>query len=183
MRIGFLWSLLNLSGSSIKQHIIIQTPPTIQNHRLLLDQVLSHGVDPYYETRKLIKFSNDFNQENGVTTVPLRSVYDARENVFPKYHMFSRSHFLRFTHSIYASVMEYAEFCKMEDKFAHIMTHYLEDKKNNWLIMVDDPFLMGSTREYGSKSSVVDRSTWITTEKTEFNDMLLIDLKEDHSHV
>jgi len=183
MRTGFLWSLLNLAGGSIKQHIVIQTPPTVQNQRLLLEQTLSHGVDPYYDTRKLIRFSNDFHQEPGITTVPLRTVYDAREDRFPQYHTFSRSHFLQFTRSLYASVMEYAEFCKMEDKLAHIVNLYLEDRRNHWLIMMDDPFLMGSIRGYGSKSSIVDQSVWITTEKTQFNDMLLVDLQEEHAHV
>jgi len=183
MRIGFLWSLLNLSGVGIKQHIVIQTPPTIQDNRLFLEQVFSGGADPCYENRKLIRFSNDFDQEKGMTTVPLRTVYDARDDIFPQHHIFSRSHFLRFTHSIYASVMEYAEFCKMEDKLAHIVANYLADKKNNWLIMMDDPFLMGSIRGYGSRSSMVDQSTWVTLGKTEFNDVLLMDLETDSSHV
>lgn len=184
MRTGFLWSLLNLAGGSIKQHIVIQTPPTVQNHRPFLEQTLSHGVDPYYETRKLIRFSNDFQQETGITTVPLRTVYDARNDRFPQFHLFTRSHFLQFSHSLYASVMEYAEFCKMEDKLAHVINSYLDDRRNHWLIMMDDPFLMGSVRDYGSKSSIVDHSVWITTEKTPFNDIMLIDLQEqEHSHV
>jgi hypothetical protein len=183
MRTGFLWSLLNLAGGSIKQHIVVQTPPTVRDYRSLLEQTLSHGVDPYYEDRKLIRFSNDFHQEQGMTTVPLRTVFDAREKDFPQYHLFSRSHFLQFSHSLYASVMEYAEFCKMEDKMSHIMSHYLEDQRNHWLIMMDDPFLMASVRDYDSRSSIMDQSVWITTEKTHFNDMLLVDLQEDHAHV
>ena len=146
MRTGFLWSLLNLAGGSIQQHIVLQTPPTVQDHRLLLEQSLSHGVDPHYEKRKLIRFSNDFQQEPGITTVPLRTVYEARGDGFPQFHIFTRSHFLQFSRSLYASVMEYAEFCKMEDKLAHIMNSYLEDKRNNWLIMMDDPFLSGKGR-------------------------------------
>ena len=183
MHTGFLWSLLNLAGGSIKQHIVIQSPPSVQNHRVFLEQTLSHGIDPFYEDRKLIRFSNDFHQEQGMTTIPLRTIYDARTDNFPQYHVFTRSHFLQFSHSLYASVMAYADFCCMEDKLAHIMSSYLEDKRNHWLIMMDDPFLMGSVRNYGSKSSVVDQSVWITTENTGFNDLLLIDLEEDHLHV
>lgn len=181
MRTGFLWSLLNLAGGSIQQHIVLQTPPTVQDHRLLLEQSLSHGVDPHYEKRKLIRFSNDFHQEQGITTVPLRTVYDARDNNFPRYHMYSTSHFTQFSHSMYASVMEYAEFCKMEDKLAHILHEYLGDTKNHWLILMDDPFLMASIRGYGP--SHTGRTAWITTEKTTFHDMLLVDLQEDHPHV
>ena len=183
MRTGFIWSLLNLAGGSIKQHIVIQTPPTVQNLRPFLDEIFSHGIDPEYETRKLIRFSNDFHQEPGITTVPLRTVYDARGDSFPQFHLFTRSHFLQFSHSLYASVMEYTEFCKMEDKLAHIINTYLEDRRNHWLIMMDDPFLMGSVREYGSRSCIVDQSVWITTEKKSFNDMLLMDLEEHHSRV
>ena len=183
MRTGFLWSVLNLAGGSIKQHIVIQIPPIIQNHRAFLDETFSYGADPDYETRKLIRFSNDFHQEPGMTTVSLRTVYEAREDDFPQFHMLPRSHFLQFSRSMYASVMEYPEFCKMEDKLAHIMNSYLEDRRNHWLIMMDDPFLMGSVRGYGSKTSIVDNSVWITTEKTCFNDMLLMDLGQDPSHV
>lgn len=183
MRAAFLWSLLNLAGGSIKQHIVIQTPPNVENHRPFLEETFSHGMDPEYETRKLIRFSNDFQQEPGITTVPLRTVYEARGDGFPQFHIFTRSHFLQFSRSLYASVMEYAEFCKMEDKLAHIMNSYLEDRRHHWLIMMDDPFLMGSVREYGSKTSMVDQSVWITTEKTSFSDMLLMDLEEDHSYV
>ncbi len=184
MRTVFLWSLLNLTGGSIKQHIVIQTPPTVQNHRPFLDETFSHGIDPNYETRKLIRFSNDFHQEPGIITVSLRTIYDARGDLFPLFHVFTRSHFLQFSRSLFASVMEYTEFCKMEDKLAHVINSYLDDRRNHWLIMMDDPFLMGSVREYGSKSSIVDHSVWITTEKTVFNDMLSIDLQGDeYSHM
>jgi len=183
MRAGFLWSLLNLAGVGIKQHVVIQTPPSITDHRLLLEQTLSHGADPYFENRKLIRFSNEFDQEKGITTVPLLNIYKSRDDRFPKYHIFSRSHFLCFTHSIYASVMEYAEFCKMEDKLAHVINNYLEDTHNHWLIFMDDPFLMANIRDYGSKNSIVRQTTWITTEKASFNDMLLVDLEKDHSRV
>jgi hypothetical protein len=184
MRTGFLWSLLNLAGGGIKQHIVIQTPPTVQNHRAFLDEIFLQGADPDYQTRKLIRFSNDFHQEPGMTTVPLRSIYEAREDCFPQFHRLTRSHFLQFSRSMYASVMGYAEFCGMEDKLAHIMGSYLEDRRNHWLIMMDDPFLMGSVRGYGSKTSMVDNSVWITMETTSFNDMLLMDLgQEQSSHV
>jgi hypothetical protein len=79
--------------------------------------------------------------------------------------------------------MEYAEFCKMEDKLAHVINNYLEDTHNHWLIFMDDPFLMANIRDYGSKNSIVRQTTWITTEKASFNDMLLVDLEKDHSRV
>lgn len=169
MRAFFLWSILNLIGGGFQDHIVLQTPPMVQDHNLLVRQAFPH------DTRKLIHFSNDFRQEEGITTVPLRAVYHAREEHFPQFHPYSRSHFLQFTNSIYASVMEYEEFCKMEDKLAHIVGEYLGDRKNHWLVMMDDPFLMGSIRGY---LPTVDRSVWITTEKTSFNDMLLTDLSE-----
>lgn len=184
MRTGFLWSLWNIANENIKEHIVLQTPPTIQNHRLFVEQILSHGIDPYYETRKFIRFSNDFGQEDSMTTtVSLRTVFNAREPQVPPFHIFTRSHFLQFSYSIYASIMTYLDYCQMEDKLSHIVNQYLDDEKNKWLIMMDDPILIANIRNYGRKRSILDHTTWITTEKTYFNNMLLVDIQEDYPHV
>lgn len=184
--VAFLWSLLNLAGGSIKQHIVIQYPPSIENHRVLLEQTFSNGIDPSYENRKLIRFSNQIpylEQDEGMTIVPMSSVFRSRNDMFPRFHMFSQSHFTQFSQSIYQSAMDYADFCKMEDKLAHIVNNYLDDEKNNWLIFMDDPFLMGSIRGYGLKSSIVDRTSWVTLGKTEYSDMILTDIQKDPKHV
>lgn len=184
MRYSFLWSLWNLSGAIIKQHIVLQTPPQLTKYHSFIDQSFPH--DPHYQERKLIRFTNEMPSikvEKGATIVPLGSVYQNREKNFPSHHLFARSHYLQFSNSLYASLMDYAEFCKMEDKLAHIVNHYLEDKKNNWLIMMDDTFLMGSIRGYGTRASIVKQTTWITLEKTGWNDMLLVDMGADHPHI
>lgn len=186
MRSAFLWSLFNLASTNIKQHIVIQPPPIIHNHRFLIEDILNHNIDPYYENRKIICFSNDIpylEQKEKTTNVPLRSIYDVRGDHFPQYHLFTRSHYLQFSRSIYASVMEYVDYCQMEDKLAHIVNEYLDDEKNNWLILMDDPFLMENIRNYGTKKSIVDHTTWITTEKTSFNDMLILDIQKDHPRI
>lgn len=186
MRTAFLWSLLNLGGANIKQHIVIQTPPTTTNYVSILEQTLSHGADPYYEDRKLIRFSNDndvlLKQEEQITTIPLLSIYNARSGVPPP-HIFTKSHFLLFCHSVYATVMGYNEFCKMENKLAYIVNSYLGDEKNNWLIFMDDPLLINNIRNYGTKKPIVDQTTWITTEKSVFHDMILMDLEKNHGHL
>lgn len=184
---AFLWSILNIAGGGIKQHIVVQTPPAYaDNPRLVLEQAFASGADPHYEHRKLIRFSNEapyLKRDDSITFVPMSTVFGARDEAFPSFHSYSRSHFVRFSQSIYQSVMDYADFCKMEDKLAHIVNNYLDDEKNNWMVLMDDPFLMGSVRGYGTKSSVVGRTTWATTEKTEFTDILLAEIQEDQNYV
>lgn len=180
MRTGFLWTLWNMSGAMIKHHIVVQTPPTIARPVSIVEQAL--GTDPYHYDRKLIRFTNDMSSvmNKDMTIVPLSSVYRSRERYFPSHHLYTRSHYLQFENSLYASVMEYREFCKMEDKLSHIINNYLEDKKNHWLIMMDDPFLMGSIRGYGTKSAIVDQTTWITMENKKWNDMLILDMEKSN---
>ena len=84
---------------------------------------------------------------------------------------------------MYASLMDYMDFCAMEDKLAHIILQYLADEKNHWLIGLDDPFLMGSLRQYGGKKQILEQTTWITTEKKYFSDMIMIDMDLDNPHV
>lgn len=184
MRIGgFLWALWNIHGAIIRQHIVMQTPSTIARPVSIVEQALK--TDPYYHERKLIRFTNDMSSiikpQDGMV-VPLSSVYHSRGHDFPRYHLYTKSHYLQFANSLYASVMEYMEFCKMEDKMAHILQNYLEDKKNHWLIMMDDPFLMGSVRGYGTKSAIIDQTTWITMENKKWNNMLIVDMGKDHPH-
>lgn len=197
--LGFLWSLLDVTNmGGVKQHIVMQTPPSITptsifNDRSLFDQALSNGIDPHYHDRKIVYFSNDISlsmQETtddlkSTTIVPMRSIFRATRNqFFPTYHQFSRSHYLLFTHSPYASVMDYIDFCKMEDKFAHIVNEYLDDQKTHWLILIDDPILMSNIREYGLQHTLVDQTTWITHYKNVVADMILMDLQQqDHPHL
>lgn len=167
----------------MKQHIVMESPPSIRDHKFLIEQALSTGVDPYYQERKIIRFTienSSFRQEEGMTTVPMVSVYKACSGDFPKFHLFTRSHYLQFSHSVYASVIGYAEFCEMEDKLAHIVSNYIEDKRNNWLILMDDPFLMRNVRGYSGMNDMVGRTTWVTLKKEGFEDMLLIDFEKNH---
>lgn len=183
---GFLWSLLNLSGVLVKQHVMIQTPPMSTPYATVLEQTLSHGIDPFFHERKVVLFSNElpyFKTHDDTTCVPMSAVFHARDRFFPRYHMFSRSHYLQFSQGMYSSIMNYAEYCAMEDKLAHIVCNYLEDRHNHWLIMMDDPFLMGSLRNYGSQDAIVKRTTWITTKDNGSNDLLLVNLKEHYLSV
>lgn len=182
MRIAFLWSLVYCSNI-IKQHVVIQLP--VLNYGSLIKQTLSHGIDPYYKDRKLIRFTNEipyFKEMKDETIVPMSVLY-RKHGVFPQFHMFSRSHYLQFSHSLYASVMNYADFCAMEDKLAHIVLQYLEDTNGNWLIGIEDPFLMSSLRSYGGKKPILDQTTWITMKKTTYHDMIVMDMDTDHPHV
>lgn len=182
MRLTFLWSIFHYTN--MKQHIVLQAPSV--NYDSIIQQTLSNGIDPYYKDRKLIRFCNDAMPSFKLkeeTVVPLSNVYQER-NGFPSFHMFSRSHYLQFSHSVYASIMSYADFCAMEDKLAHIIFQYLEDNKNQWLICMEDPFLVGSIREYGMKSSVIEKTLWITMKKTTYNDMIVMDMDNtNHPHL
>jgi hypothetical protein len=79
--------------------------------------------------------------------------------------------------------MEYPNYCAMEDKLAHIVFQYLHDQKNHWIIALEDPFLMGSLRQYGGKNAVVEQTTWITLEPTVFSDMMIVDMDTDHPRI
>lgn len=185
MRYSFLWSLWNMSGAIMKQHIVVQTPPILPQPLSIVEQALP--MDPHFHDRRLIRFTNDKSSmikvQRGMTIVPISSIYYSRENYFPAYHSFSRGHYMQFCDSFYASIMEYMEFCKMEDKLSHIINQYLEDKKNHWLIMMDDPFLMGSVRGYGTRSAIVGQTTWITMADRKWNDMLLVDMDTENPHL
>jgi hypothetical protein len=173
--------LWNITHTILRPHIVLQTPPQLTTYQSWVGQVLP--PDP---GRKLIRFTNtlsSFRVQDGATLVPMGEVYRSRSAGFPTYHGYTRSHYLQFEDSVYASLMEYAEFCKMEDKLAHMVHQYLEDRRNHWLVMVDDLFLMQSLRGYGTKASVVDQTTWITLEKTGWEDMLLVDMDMDRSHL
>lgn len=181
MKIGFLWSLINVAGNTMKQHIVMETPrQSIRDHKLLIEQAFSTGVDPYYKERTMIRFSMEnppIRQEGDITTVPMVSVFNACSGDFPKFHLYSRSHYLQFSQSVYASVIGYAEFCEMEDKLAHIVGNYIGDRNHNWLILMDDPLLMMNVRGYSAMKDVVDRTTWITTEKKGYEDMIIMDFE------
>jgi len=182
--LSFVWSLLNITGHLVKQHIVVNTPPQIADRLNLLTQTLSGGADPFFSERKLIRFSNEnFNikQEKSITTIPLAYIFQSR-GVFPQFHSFSRSHYARFTQSYYADLMTYPDFCAMEDKLADVVFQYLDDKKSHWTILLDDPFFLecDSLRSYGSKQSVLTDTTWITTYKTSCNDMIFFGPDRDN---
>lgn len=181
MKSAFLWSLVHCATTMVKQHVVLQSP--LMGYHSLLQQTLtflhSSNSNPDW---KLIRFSNDippdsFPQE---TIVPMSRVFRERRD---SHLLFSRSHYLQFSRSVYASLMEYTDYCAMEDKLAHIVFQYLHDQKNHWIITMDDPFLMGSLRQYGDKETVVEQTTWITLEPTTFSDMIIVDMDTDHPRV
>lgn len=184
MKTAFLWSLVHCATTMIKQHVVIQTPP--MGYHSLLEQTFLHrsNSQPINTDWKLIRFSNDIPPESfpQETIVPMSRVFRERGS-FPKFHLFSRSHYLQFSHSVYVSLMEYHDYCAMEDKLAHILFQYLGDEKNHWMIAINDPFLMGSLRQYGGKESVVGKTTWVTLEPTAFSDMIIVDMDTDHPRV
>ena len=186
MRCFFLWSLFSFCGDHVKQHIVIQKPPTvITNHDLssFVHHTLSNGIDPFYKDRKLICFSDGMpllkqETKNECTVVPLLSVFQARKDRMPVYPIYPRSHYLQFYRSSFASLMDYTDFCSMEEKLSQIINSYLEDDKKHWLIFMDHPLLMQNIRAYGTKQAVCDRTTWVTIQRTTYTDMVATDLEK-----
>lgn len=176
-RLFFLWSLLNVHNPSMfHQHVVIQTPPSLTTTNDLLEVVEQVPLlqQPY---RKMICFSNDATttiQTDEMTVIPMIRIFRARQRQFSLSHHYPRSNYLLFSKSQYASVMGYADYCCMQDKLAGIVLQYLGDEKNEWMIWMDDPLLMGSVRAYGTKKVVVDRTSWITMQKESFHDHILI---------
>lgn len=172
----FLWSLFNVhSPSIVRQHVVIQTPLSISKENLfsLVEQV-PLLQQPY---RKMICFTNDMSltiKTDEMTVVPMLRVFRSRQQQFLPHHDYPRSNYLLFSQSQYASVMGYTDFCCMQDKLADIVLPYLSDEMNTWMVWMDDPLLMQTVRDYGTKETIVDRTTWITMQKEYFSDHILI---------
>lgn len=149
---GLLWSLWSWGGHDVHQHVVAQAP-----RGALLPPLLTSG-------RRTIRF----------TDAALASVFRAR-GAFPQFHPCSRSHYYFFSNSAYADVMEYADYCATEDKLAHIVENYLQDQKNNWLIVLDDPLLVDGIRGYLAPSYAVDRTTWVSTTPTPYSGFVMVD--------
>lgn len=183
---GFLWSLFHVSHHYQHQHhnphIVLQTPSFSEG-------MIKEALPNIITSHKMIRFTNDISYiktDLDIVNVPLASVFRARSKWFPQFHMFQQpSHYWQFSNSQYANIMEYSDFCEMEDKLAHIVSNYLEDVRIHWLIVMDDPLLAQNIRGYCTKSSVVGHTSWITTtDATGFHDMVILDLdKASHPHI
>lgn len=182
---GFLWSLFNVSSQQLVhyKHVVLQTP-TFQM------EMVHQTLPNVFPKDKMIRFTNDMSSiktDKDMVNVPLISVFRARDRWFPQFHMFLQpSHYLQFSKSQYANAMEYSDFCEMEDKLAHIVSMYLEDVRNRWLIVMEDPLLTQNIRSYCTKSSIMDHTIWITTtpDMFGFHDMVILDLDNSvHPHI
>jgi hypothetical protein len=174
MRIGFLWSLWACCPqTTVRQHVVVQAPPVIPSVSGALQQAFPN------HDRKVIHFTSGLGRESGTVSVPLSSVYRARDDTFPQHHAYTYAHYFIFTRSPYASVMEYGDFCAMEDKLAHIVENYLQDEKNGWFVLMDDPFLATTIRGYLMPSSI-RRATWVSTIKSPYSDFVMVDVGTNH---
>lgn len=172
MFVPTLWSLFAVPGKEavIQRHVVISPPSSTSalSDRQLLHDLFADGVDPHYKDRNIIRFTADINylsvdttETPNIFTIPLRTIFYSRNKRFPQYHGYSRSHFVRFMNSPYSNIMEYSDFCQLEDKLAHIFSSYVEDEKRYWLVWLDDPFFMDtdSLRSYGRPPRDI---TWVS---------------------
>lgn len=152
-------ALVDIHHIMMNRHIIMLSRPNLN-----LDSLLTEQLDPFLSQRKVIKFSSStpiLHIENNLLTIPLWNIFQARQS-FPKFHLYSRSHYIKFENSKYNRVMDYADFCSFEDKLAHIVTQYVEDKKNNWLLLLEDDIFTDND-SIQSYANLRKDTTWITT--------------------
>lgn len=176
MRTGFLWSVLGLSVQP-QQHLVIQIPPTLTlPPRVLLEQAF-----PQESRNNLICFRNEFTLDATTTMVPMRSIFQSRwqSKTMPPPRQ-TRSNYLLYERSRYSSIMDYWDFCAMENKLVQIVLAYLGDEKNHWTLMLEDPFYL-NLRSYHVSPSIRDRTTWVSYEKNVYQDAVLLDVdKNEH---
>lgn len=172
-----LWSLLSVphhDPATIQRHIVMSPPPfvdaspSLSDRGFLMELFADGKSDPHFQERNVIRFTGDQNlvsidetDKPFIYTIPLRTIFRARNKMFPQYHSYSMSHYQRFLQSPYSQIMEYYDFCAMEDKLAHVFSHYIGDKKRHWLVWLDDPLFMDtdSIRSYGQAPRDV---TWMS---------------------
>lgn len=176
-----LWACPEVPPVIEKQHIVIQSPTAMTDPRTMMAQAFPIGVDMHSTLRRIVYFTDDPSPRllEGVTTIPMRSVFRSRPEGTPRPR--PRSHGLMFLRSRYADVMDYNDFCSMEEQMASLLDCYLGDRKRHWAVLIDDPLMAASMRDHGTKETMVDQTAWVSSgARTTYADYMLTDLDSGH---
>jgi len=121
---------------------------TIDNSQVYVQNINNikkrYNDKPLLEINILRKSNDEIDNGHNIYIHDIYKNIELEKKVIPSYHNYDTFHY-QYLYNRYSKLINYNEYCLLEEKLSNIVIQYIQDKRNvRYLIRFDDPFWLNS---------------------------------------